>query len=119
MIQIVEIEYYEDENGKIPVMDFLSGLPHKLKAKCLRDIDLLEDKGMELREPYVKPIQGIYELRTKYSTDITRIFYFIYVDNKFILLHGYLKKSRKTPKREIEKALMRKADYERRHKNDT
>ena len=58
--------------------------------------------GNELREPYVKSIKGeknksLYELRVKFSNDIVRIFYFTYHNKKYILLHGFIKKSIKTP----------------------
>lgn len=95
-------------------MDFLQTLPPKLRAKSLRDIDLLEEFGYDLREPHVKPIQGIYELRVKFASDIARIFYFAFVNDTFVLLHGFKKKTMRTPQREIDIALKRKEDYVRR-----
>ncbi len=76
-----------------------------------------------LREPYVKPIKGdknkgLYELRIKFSSDISRIFYFSYEKNTFILLNGFIKKSDKTPEKELEKARKYKNDYERRCKGE-
>lgn len=108
------------ENGKIPVQDFLYSLEPKLRAKAFRDIELLKNIGNELREPYVKSIKGdknkgLYELRIKFSSDIARIFYFTYCNNKFILLHGFIKKSKKTPQNEIEKARNYMEDYKRRN----
>ena len=84
-------------------------LPIKLRAKAFSDIELLQKHGTDLREPYVKPIKGkygkeLYELRIRFANDIARIFYFTYYKNKFILLHGFIKKSMKTPPKEIEKA---------------
>lgn len=75
-----------------------------------------------MREPYVKAIKGsknkgLFELRIKFSTDIARIFYFTYVNNKFILLHGFIKKTMITPKNEINKALKYMQDYKRRAEN--
>ena len=108
------------ENGKIPVQDFLYSLEPKLRAKAFRDIELLKNLGNELREPYVKSIKGennkgLYELRIKFSSDIARIFYFIYCNNKYILLHGFIKKSMKTPPKEIERARKYMEDYKRRY----
>ena len=61
-----EIVVYERENGSIPFMEFLESLLPKMKAKILRDLDLLEDKGNTLREPYSKHLEdGIFELRCK------------------------------------------------------
>ena len=116
---IFEIEFYKMENGKIPLQDFLYSLESKLRAKAFRDITLLRNMGNELREPYVKPIKGeknkgLYELRIKFSSDIVRIFYFTYYNDKFVLLHGFIKKSVKTPLNEIEKARKYMEDYKRR-----
>ena len=119
MIDIFELEFYMKENGKIPVQDFLYSLNPKLRAKAFSDIELLKKLGSELTEPYVKPLKGnknkgLYELRIKFSNDIARIFYFTYYNNKFILLHGFIKKTMKTPKNEIERARKYMEDYKRR-----
>lgn len=112
-----DIEFYETINGEIPVIEFLDSLPLKLNAKALRDIDLLSEYGNTLREPYSKHIkEGIFELRTKFGSDITRIFYFFYVKEKIVLTNGFIKKTQKTPEKEIEKALIYKKDYDRRNK---
>ena len=84
-------------------------------AKTLRIIDLLEMNGPLLREPYSKPLEnGIFELRTKQGSDITRVLYFFFVGKKAVLTNGFIKKSQKTPKAEKELAKKYKADYERR-----
>lgn len=119
MSGIYLIDFYKKENGKIPVQDFLYSLEPKLRAKAFRDIELLQNLGNELKEPYVKSLKGnknkgLYELRIKFSNDIARIFYFTYCDNKYILLHGFIKKSMKTPTKEIDKARKYMEDYKRR-----
>lgn len=119
MVKIFELDFYMKENGKIPVQDFLYSLNPKLRAKAFRDIELLKELGTELKEPYVKPIKGkgnkgLYELRIKFSNDIARIFYFTYFNNKLILLHGFIKKTTKTPDTEIKKARKYMEDYKRR-----
>jgi len=113
------IEYYQKENGEIPVEDFLLTLNPKLRAKAYSDIMLLKQLGINIRAPYSSPIKGekykgIFELRTKFSSDITRIFYFLFDKNKFVLLHGFVKKTDKLPDRELDRALDYKLDYERR-----
>ncbi|NBG89359.1 type II toxin-antitoxin system RelE/ParE family toxin [Isachenkonia alkalipeptolytica] len=118
-----EVEFYQRENGEIPIQEFLESLPPKLRAKTFREIELLKDHGPDLREPHTKPIKGkdnngIFELRVKFSTNISRLFYFSYYENTFVLLHGFVKKTNKTPKREIEKAKKYKEDYERRCKDE-
>ncbi|MCL1995248.1 MAG: type II toxin-antitoxin system RelE/ParE family toxin [Defluviitaleaceae bacterium] len=54
----------------------------------------------------------------KFSSDITRIFYFLFEKNKFVLLHGFVKKPNKPAERELERALNYKKDYESRCKDD-
>lgn len=117
------IEFYRKENGTIPVKDFLLTLSPKLRAKAIRDIELLEKYGSELKEPHVKALKGknntgLYELRIKFSNDIARVFYFTYFDNKYVLLHGFIKKTMKTPTREIEQAKKYMEDYKRRYENE-
>jgi phage-related protein len=107
------------EDGKCPMQDFLDSLEPKLLAKTFRTIDLLEANGSNLREPYSKPIgDGIFELRTKLGTDITRVLYFFVVGQKAVLTNGFIKKTQKTPKSEINLALKYKIDYERRYGNE-
>lgn len=120
VITIYKVELYVKENDRVPVEEFLYSLPVKLRAKAFSDIELLKNLGDDLREPYVKPIKGsknkgLYELRIKFANDIARIFYFTYYDNKYVLLHGFIKKTMQTPKGEIEKARKYMEDYKRRN----
>ena len=114
-----EVEYYKQENGNIPVLEFLLTLSPKIRAKTFSEIELLKKHGNKLREPYVKAIKGdkykgIFELRTKVASDINRIFYFTWSNNTFVLLNGFTKKSEKTPIKELNRAVQYKQDYERR-----
>jgi len=100
-------------------MEFLQSLPPKLRAKAFSDMELLQKYGNDLREPYVKPIKGkqgkgLYELRIKFANDIARIFYFAHINNKYVLLHGFIKKTMKTPLNEIVRAEEYMEDYKRR-----
>lgn len=109
---MIEIEFYDTEDGKCPLREYLDSLEPKLLAKTLRTIDLLENNGISLRGPYSEPIgDGLFELRTKQGTDITRILYFFFVGNKAVLTNGFTKKTQKTPAREIEKAKKFRSDY--------
>ena len=88
-----------------------------MRVKAVAGLTILAEYGNKLREPYSKPIgKGLFELRIRFANDITRIFYFFVVDNKIILTNGFIKKTQKTPTREIELANKYKADYERRRK---
>lgn len=113
---MIEIEFYDTEDGKCPLREYLDSLAPKLLAKTLRTIDLLEENGSSLRGPYSEPLgDGIFELRTKQSSDITRILYFFFVGNKAILTNGFTKKTQKTPIQEVDLARKYRNDYERRH----
>lgn len=113
------IEFYKLPNGEQPVAEFLDGLDAKMRAKALHSISILEEFGNNLREPHSKPIgDGLFELRIKFASDISRIFYFFMVDNKIILTNGFVKKTMRTPKAQIDLARKYKADYERRHNHE-
>jgi len=110
------IYFYEKLNGKIPVKEFLNKLNTKMKTKALREIVLLREHGRDLKEPHVKYMKkGIFELRVKTGSDISRIFYFFFSGDKIILTNGFIKKTQKTPVKEIEKAIEYKSEYIRRH----
>ena len=114
-----EVEVYRLENGRASVEDFIRGWDKKMQAKALATIEILSEFGNQLREPYSKAIgDGLFELRIKFSNDISRIFYFFVVDNKIILTNGFVKKTMKTPIAEIDLARKYKQDYERRMLNE-
>lgn len=106
------VEFYQTENGECPVEDFLDTLPTKDEAKVMRTIALLREFGTSLREPHCSYLEeGIFELRTKISSNIHRILYFHYEDGKFILLNGFTKKTQKTPPKEKGRAKKYKTDF--------
>lgn len=107
-----EVEFYETEIGEQPAKDFLLGLDTKMRAKMVNTISILQDNGYELREPYSKHLSdGIFELRAKVGTDITRVLYFFFVGKHIVLTNGFIKKTQKTPVGEIAKAKKYRADY--------
>ena len=112
-----DLEFYELPSGEKPVETFLDGLDKKMRAKAVHGLAILEEFGNNLREPHSKPVgDGLFELRIKFASDISRIFYFFVVNNKIILTNGFIKKTPKTPKSELDLAKKYKLDYERRHK---
>jgi len=106
-----EIVYYEYRQNN-PVMEFILQRSPKEQAKILREIDLLEEFGFTLGLPYVKKVvnTGLWELRIRHGSNIYRMFY-VEICNKFLLLHGFQKKTDKTPKKEINVALKRLEEY--------
>ena len=77
---------YEKGNGEVPVEQFLDSVNPKMRAK-------------------------IFELRCKFGSDITRVLYFFYYEGKIILTNGFVKKTQKTPKEEIQIAKDRRKDF--------
>ena len=113
-----EIEYYETGAGSVPVAEFVEDLAPQAQAKFIRSLELLEEYGLLLREPWVKNIHGIPKLRELRFTsfgEIYRVFFFPVSGRKLILLHGFKKKSQETPKRKLQTAEARMKDYVHRH----
>jgi phage-related protein len=114
-----QAEFYEKESGEVPVEDFLLALDVKMRAKLAGMIQILQEKGNMLREPYSKHIDDeIFELRAKVGSDISRVLYFFYYDGKIILTNGFVKKTQKTPRAEIERAKRFRTDYLERCENN-
>lgn len=110
-----ELIFYKTKNGKIPTVEFIRGLPDKLKAKALKDLELLETYGNDLTMSYSRAMgNGLFELRILQSNNIARIFYFFREKNRIILTNGFIKKTQQTPPRELEKAFKYKQEYEQR-----
>lgn len=107
-----EAVFYEKKNGEIPVQDFLGSLNVKMLVKLSGLIVILQEYGNQLREPYSKHLDdGIFELRVKVGSDIARVLYFFFQDGKIILTNGFIKKTQKTPRGEIERAKDYRKDY--------
>lgn len=112
----IDVDFFEMPDGTEPVRVFLNSLDIKMRAKMYREIDLLVMNGPNLREPHSKHIDdGIFELRAKQSNDISRVLYFFFTGKKAVLTNGFVKKTLKTPKREIELAKRYRENYEMRH----
>lgn len=114
-MQRFEVEYFEKEDGTYPAEEFILSQDVKMRAKLFRLLELLEEKGNTLQEPYSKSLDdGIFEIRAKQGNNITRVLYFFYIGNKIILTNGFVKKSPKTPPSEIALAKKYRAEYEKR-----
>lgn len=117
-MQEYEIEFYDKADGSEPAKEFILSLDKKMQAKVLRTVALLREAGPFLREPYSKALDdGIFEIRTKFGSDITRVLYFFVVGKKVILTNGFIKKTQKTPASEITLAKQYRADYLARKEN--
>jgi len=117
-MQEFEIIFYETDTGEKPVKDFLDSLDVKMRAKMLFSVRIVREKGYQARMPYSEELEdGIFELRAKVGSDISRVLYFFVVGRKIVLTNGFIKKAQKTPKSEIERAKKYRADYLGRKEN--
>ena len=99
------VGFYEKENGEKPVELFLDKLDIKMRSKLLMILKILQEKGNLLSEPYSKHLDdGIFEIRGKVGSDISRVLYFFYFGGKIIVTNGFIKKTQKTPSKEIKRA---------------
>jgi phage-related protein len=86
----------------------------KVKDKIVWTFELIEELE-RIPETYLKHLQnteGLYEIRVQSGRDIFRIFCFFDEGKLVVIINGFQKKSRKTPKKEIERALKIKDEYE-------
>ncbi|MBQ5563736.1 MAG: type II toxin-antitoxin system RelE/ParE family toxin [Clostridia bacterium] len=111
--------FYQKDDGSEPAKEFILSVDKKMRAKILKTIAMLQNNGTELRMPYSEYLEdGIFEIRAKVGTDISRVLYFFVVGHKIILTNGFIKKTQKTPKGEIEKAKQYRKDYLSRKEQD-
>ena len=107
-----KVTFYKTANGKCPVEEFLDSLPGKVVQKVVRVLKLLEDLEF-IPSIYFSKMSGtddIWECRIKQGSNIYRIFAF-WKGNEIVLTHGFIKKTQKTPRNEIEKAENYKKEY--------
>ena len=88
-------------------------LPPGILARFLRYAERMEVYGPDLGMPLTRSMgEGLYELRLKAAEGIGRVFYCTLVERKIIMLHQFVKKSEKTPRKELEIARRRMKDVQ-------
>lgn len=111
-----------DENQKIRTIifyknyfrEFFEKQRDKVKSKIIWTFDLVEEV-IQVPKTYLKHIEGtdgLYEIRVQFGSDIFRIFCFFDEGQLIVLANGFQKKTQKTPRKEINKALKIKDEYE-------
>ena len=107
-----EIIFYKTRTGKCPVTEFLDALNSKQAKKVAWVLSLIEDMDLVPKEYYKKltNTDDIWEVRIQLASDIFRVLGFP-DSNHVVLTNGFVKKSQQTPRREIQTAEQRKADY--------
>ena len=113
-----EIHFYRTISGHSPVENFFDTLSDRQVEKVLWVLRIIRDFEYIPKEYFKKLIntEDIWEIRVKSGSNIFRILGF-FDKNKFIIItNGFIKKTRKTPRKEIKLAQERKKDYLERNK---
>ena len=112
-----EFVFYQTDFGGKPVEDFLAALEPAPRAKVIRNLELLRTLPFVPSKFWQKMpgTDNLWELRTEYAGNIYRILACTYKGNRVILLHGFQKKTQKTPRQEMEIAEQRKKRYLQTH----
>lgn len=108
--------FYKTADGKCPIQDFLDSLPCKVAQKVTWVLNLLEDFNA-VPSTYFKKLIGtdeIWECRILFGSNAYRILCFFADNSVVVLTHGFIKKSQKTPKHDIERAEAYRSDFLRR-----
>ncbi|MBF2205087.1 type II toxin-antitoxin system RelE/ParE family toxin [Staphylococcus epidermidis] len=100
----VTFKTLKDKNNQSEFIQFVQDLPDKDRIKLLTTIQKIEEEGIQIaiRMKWVKKLDNnLYEIRSKFGSNIQRAIYFQKVNNEYIITHGFTKKTQETPKREI------------------
>ena len=93
---IFQLIVYKKINGEVPVEEFLDSIDPKMRAKIYGLMEILQEKGNMLREPYSKHLDdGFMNCVANLGCDITRVLYFFYYDGKIVMTNGFVKKHKK------------------------
>lgn len=90
------------------VEEVILDMPPKLSARMLKLLELIESHGANLGEPHTKSIgDGLFEIRAKAKEGVGRSL-FCYLDGtNIVVLHAFVKKTQKTPKKDLDLAFER------------
>jgi phage-related protein len=111
-----KIYYYLSSSGDNPFAKFLDSLDKKQQTKILRLIFQIEEYGLISILPHTKKISGtpLWEIRIL-GKDNLRVIYIVQIKDEIVILHGFNKKSQKTPIKEIKIALKRSQEWKPNH----
>lgn len=102
------VVFYRDEAGQSPVREFLRSLPEEAQTSIGWAIEQLRVRNVQAREPLVRHLEGkLWELRRESRTNLYRLIYFFFRGRRIVFVHGFQKKTQKTPRQEIDLARAR------------
>ncbi|WP_287170443.1 MULTISPECIES: type II toxin-antitoxin system RelE/ParE family toxin [unclassified Microcystis] len=88
----IQLIFYQDERGNIPIIEWLDSLLGKAHNKCFIKLQRLAELGYELRRPEAYFLRDkIYELRVNFKGINYRILYFFYKNKAVVISHGIIK----------------------------
>jgi phage-related protein len=109
---ILDVVFYKTDAGNEPVREWLKGLPRDDRRAIGEDIKTAQ-YGWPLGMPLIRKLErGLWEVRSNISAGIARVFFTV-MDDLMILLHGFVKKSQKTPQNELDTARRRLNNLEK------
>jgi phage-related protein len=109
---ILKVVFFRSEAGNEPVREWLKALPRPDKQQIGEDVKTAQF-GWPLGMPLIRKIEkDLWEVRTRLANGIARVFFTVDRDY-MILLHGFIKKSQKTPQNELKTAITRLSNYTR------
>jgi phage-related protein len=109
----VNVVLFRDEDGTVPLLDWLDGLERKVQVKCWLRIKRLQALGYELRRAEADYLRdGVYELRASLGGIHYRMLYFFHRRTTTVVCHGLIKQ-KAVPPNEIETAILRKRKFEK------
>lgn len=113
-----KIYYYISLSGANPVKDFINALENKQKVKIFHIFKLIIEYGINSIPKHIKKLSGtnLWEIRI-IGKDNIRIIYIVPKFRNVLLLHGFVKKTNKTPLKEIKIASYRYNDWIQKNKN--
>jgi phage-related protein len=107
----VNIVIYQENDGRVPLIEWLDKIPQKAQDKCIVKIEMLREYGYELRRPHCDLLEGgIYELRARLGRVNYRILYSFQGKNLVLLSHGCTKE-KEVPGTEINRAVRNRNNY--------
>ncbi|WP_349573134.1 type II toxin-antitoxin system RelE/ParE family toxin [Azotobacter salinestris] len=105
---ILGVKFFRTEAGNEPVREWLADLPKESRRLIGMDIKTVQ-LGWPIGMPVVRKLEpGLWEVRTDLGDTIARVI-FTLVDTEMVLLHGFIKKSQKTPPVDLKTAKQRKS----------
>ena len=105
-------EFYLEDSGRSPVEEFLEALDLKTRARFRWSMEQLKVRNVSARAPLARHLEGdLWELREESRINIYRIVYFFFTGRRIVFLHGFQKKTQRTPRRELELARWRYRDF--------